>query len=566
MALTVQLLGRPTITDEHGRSLAVPGQQAWALLARLLLSDRPVRRREIALELFGDTADPLGSLRWCLASLRRVLGSQALQGDPIVACLLPGTKVDIWDLRDGTLDVEAASDLLDDIEPKSSSEFATWLLIARERIAGSLNERIRLETMASMSTGGFDRAIRLAHLGAKRQPLDEGAHILLAKSLALSGRWEAALEHVMATEAFFLSEVGEKPSPALRSAARRTVAAPPGGVQPRSVVESLLSAGAAALSAGAVDAGLDCLRRAAADAESLRDDFVWARALGELGTALVHSVRGYDDEGAILLRQSAELARRCGDAVLAANSLRELGYVEALAGRRPGAAKILAEALEASGEHVGSLAGVHSVIAFNLADWGREEESLHHYDLALEHARSAGNKKQTIWALGLGGWGLLAAGRPESAQDWLETCLTLCDEANWLSFRPWPVAVHAEAGLKLGRPSGELEADLEGAFALSCHLGDPCWEGATSRSLALAHAARGETEVALKWLSRGRAACARVSDAFAGVLVAIIADQVALTEIAGGKEQADLLRRQLISLAAKTHADGHLRRAIGSSF
>jgi DNA-binding SARP family transcriptional activator len=564
MALKVQLLGRPTILDDDGRTLVVPGQQAWGLLARVLLTDRPVRRREIASELFGDTADPLGSLRWCLAALRRVLGSQALQGDPIEACLSPDTRVDIWDLRDGALDIEVASDLLEDIEPKSSSEFATWLLIARERIASSLSERIRLEAMTSMSTGDYDRAIRLAHLGAKRQPLDEGAHVLLTKSLALSGRCEAALEHVIATEAFFLSEVGEKPSPALRSAARRTVAAPPGGVHPRAVVESLLSAGAAALSAGAVDAGLDCLRRAAADAESLGDDFVRARALGELGTALVHSVRGFDDEGAILLRQSAELARRCGASVLAANSLRELGYVEALAGRRPGAAKILAEALDASGEHTASLAGVHSVIAFNLADWGREEESLHHYDLALEHARSAGDQKQTIWTLGLGGWGLLAAGRPETASQWLQQCLTLCDEANWLSFRPWPVAVHAEVGLKLGKASSELEPDLEGAFALSCHLGDPCWEGATSRSLALSHAARGETGLALQWLSRGRAACARVSDAFAGVLVAIIADQMTLTETCGDKEQADLLRRQLISFSAKTHADGHLRRAIGS--
>jgi len=562
MGLTVQLLGKPAILDDDGRSLAVPGLQAWGLLARLLLTDRPVRRREIASELFGDTADPLGSLRWCLASLRRVLGSQALQGDPIEASLRPDTRVDTWDLRDGALDVEVASDLLEDIEPKSSSEFATWLLIARERIASSLNERIRLETLTAMSTGDYDRAIRLAHLGAKRQPLDEGAHVLLTKSLALSGRCEAALEHVIATEAFFLSEVGEKPSPALRSAARRTVASPPGGVQPRAYVESLLSAGVAALSAGAVDAGLDCLRRAAADAERLGDDFVRARALAELGTALVHSVRGFDDEGAVVLRQSAELSRRCGASVLAAYSLRELGYVEALAGRRPAAAKVLGEALDASGQDVGSLAGVHAVIAFNLADWGREEESLHHYEVALEHARSAGDQKQTIWTLGLGGWGLLAAGRPEGALQWVQQCLTLCNEANWLSFRPWPVAVHAEVSLQLGK--APVDSDLEDAFALSCHLGDPCWEGATSRSLALSHAARGENGVALQWLSRGRAGCARVSDDFAGLLVAIIADQMALTERCGDQEQADLLRRQLISVAAKTHADGHLRRAIGS--
>ena len=60
------------------------GLQAWAVLARVLLSDRPLARRELVGELFPETSDPLGSLRWCLAALRRALQApDSLTGDPI---------------------------------------------------------------------------------------------------------------------------------------------------------------------------------------------------------------------------------------------------------------------------------------------------------------------------------------------------------------------------------------------------------------------------------------------------------------------------------------------------
>src|SRR5205085_9115644 len=128
-------------------------------------------------------------------------------------------------------------------------------------------------------------------------PFNESAHVLLVKSLALSGRYDAALEHVGATEAVFLAELGERPSAALRSAARRTISSAPGGISPEAFINSLLQSGLAALSAGAADAGIDCLRRAVGDAEKIKDGHLLARATFELGTALVHSVRGYDDEG-----------------------------------------------------------------------------------------------------------------------------------------------------------------------------------------------------------------------------------------------------------------------------
>src|SRR5688572_21799285 len=73
MGVKIKLLGEPAILDEDGASQAIRGYQAWALLVRVVLASGPLDRRRLAAELFPETVDPLGSLRWCLASLRKAL-------------------------------------------------------------------------------------------------------------------------------------------------------------------------------------------------------------------------------------------------------------------------------------------------------------------------------------------------------------------------------------------------------------------------------------------------------------------------------------------------------------
>ncbi len=562
MAPYIQLLGKPKICDAEGREQTVRGHQAWAALARILLSKVPLDRRALALDLFPETVDPLGSLRWCLASLRRALNSaESLRGNPIRSDLPSGTDVDVWRMEGTGFECEEAGNLLEGIEPRCSAEFSTWLLIERERVAGQIGERIRQETLHALSAGNHDRAIRLAELGVRRGSLDESAHILLVKSLASAGRYEAALEHVEATEKSFLAELGEKPSGALRSAARRTISSPPGGVSPEAVVNSLLESGLAALAAGAADAGIDCLRRAVSDAETFDDNHLVARSLLELGTALVHSVKGYDDEAAILLRRSTEIARQRGYADIASTGLRELGYVEALAGRRPAAAAYLTEGLALSTGN-DSLAGIHAVIGFNLVDWGRIEEGLENYDISLEYARSARNRRREIWCLGLGGWGLLAAARFSDADRWLVDCLALVEEQRWIAFRPWPVSVLCESKLRQRRNPSELRPSLESAFALSCQLSDPCWEAASARALALLHEADNQLPAAADWLNEARRRCIRETDKYMGLLVMILTDQMELAFRQGHAGQAQVIAREIVSLAARAHMDAYVNRAV----
>lgn len=555
-------IGKPSIIGDDGLVRAVPGQQPWALLGRLLLARRALSRRTLADELFRDTADPLGALRWCLASLRRALGSGTLSGDPIELNLPDETYVDIWNISSPLGDEIETAEFLEGVEPTAGAEFSTWLLIAREQISSQLHENLRRSAIEAISRGNAAEAVGYSERAVRLRPLDESGHILLVKGLAMSGRMETASAHIEATEKEFEKQVGEKPSRALRAAARKNIADPPKGISKAAVIDSLIKSGTAAVAAGAVDAGLDCLRRAATEAEQNADAHLIARTFHELGTVLVHAIRGFDDEGAIVLRRSADAASQIGASQIAAAALRELGYIEALAGRRPSAAKYLSEAMNFAHNNDEALAGIHAVSGFNLVDWGNTEAGLSHFEQSLAYSRKCGNRRREIWALGIGAWGQIRSGNPAVAEDWLKACLTLCDETRWVAFQPWPQALLAEANLALCRAGNSIQMALEEALALSSQLGDPCWEAANARSISLWHIDADDLATAERWLAHARQRCCSVTDFYAGLLVEIVADQMRLQQRMGKLDRADAAARELLSLAARTHADAHLEIAL----
>lgn len=558
----LNLIGKPNVTLDDGTVVRVPGHQPWAVLARLVLADRPLARRQIAAELFCDAADPLGALRWCLAALRKALGPQTLRGDPIELNLSPGTLVDVRAIGTAGFELAEPGELLQGVEPAASAEFSTWLLVAREQIAGRLHQHLRRSAVDALARVNPDVAMRHAEQAIRLSPLDESGHILLVKALAMAGKSDTALAHIAATEAQFEAAIGERPTRALRLAARNTVGDAPKGISETAIIDSLIKAGAAAVSAGAVDAGLDCLRQASARAETCGDRHLISRTFHELGTALVHAIRGFDDEGAIMLRQAADTAISIGNSGIAAAALRELGYVEALAGRRPAAAEHLNDALDHADNDDEALAGIHATMGFNLVDWGQHHLGLSHFERALVHARACGNQRREIWALGIGGWGQLRAGRAEVAEEWLTRCIRMCEDVRWVAFQPWPQAVLIETRLRQGRVENTADATLDAALALSAQLGDPCWEAANARTRALLHEDRGELDVASDWLVHARARICSVTDFYAALLVEILADQVRLHRKRRQPEEASRTARELVSLAARTHADAYLESAM----
>jgi DNA-binding SARP family transcriptional activator len=562
MGVSIRLLGRPEIIDDSGICQSLKGQQSWALLARILLGDHPLDRHEIASELYPETADPLASLRWCLADLRRALGSSdVLTGDPIVANLPPSTTIDLNSLDSADLNLDSLGPFLDGINPRTSPALESWLLVQRERYSSLIGARVRRETMQAISMGNYSRGSELAELGVRRNPLDEGAHILLLKCFTLAGLFDAAKNHLLNTETVFIAELGVKPTAAVYSAALQNISARPEGISPRAVIRSLIDSGKAALSAGAIETGVDCLRRAAVDAEQCKDQDLYAESLLQLGSALIHSIRGYDDEGAVFLRQAAEVAKNCDNASILTESYSELGYVDALAGRRPSATFHLKEALKLTDDHA-SLAGIYGVMGFNLIDWGKFEEGLNNYEISLEHARLSSDRRREAFSLGLGGWGQIAAGNMELAQTWLTDSLKLIEELNWLSFSPWPRALLLETKLKSDHNPASLRSDIEQVYALSCQLGDPCWEGVSARVMSLSFSANEEFDPAIEWLQKGLISCVRETDIYVALLVDILAIKCDLLAQSGQYSEAANTARELLPLAAKTHMDHYLHTAI----
>ncbi len=561
--MEIRLIGRPVILDDAGSARPVRGHQSWALLARILLADRPLDRRALSTELFPAAADPLGALRWCLAGLRRAIGSSdSFTGDPVEAALPAGIVVDVEELESGRFDIERSGDFLDRITPRSSFELDMWLMVQRQRIAGLIDAQTRAEALRCLSEGDTQCAVDLATIGVQRAALDERAHVVLVKSLVAAGSHAAASRHVEETIALFATELGTEPTSALRDAARPRFAGAPPGVSRRAVAASLLESGRAALDAGATDAGMECLRRAADEADHAGDEHLAATCLLELGTALVRSVRSYDDEGALLLQQSAKIAERLGAGEIGATAVRELGYIDALAGRRPAAQAHVDRARRLADGDKHLLDGVLAVEAFNLTDWGRHEQGLTTYANAVELSRETGNTRREAWALGLGGWAHLVAGETESARSWIDQSLRITSDMRWVAFRPFPLAVSAELELLAGTPPASLYSGLEESYVLSCSLEDPCWEGATARVIALAHAADGDHRCALEWSERSLRHCLRETDVYVGMHAAILATQADLALASGDDSGSQASARSLISLAARTHMDGYLARGL----
>lgn len=557
----VRLIGPPQILTGEGRVVPVRGHQTLAVLARVLLADHPPTRRELAQELFPETTDPLGSLRWCLAALRRALGAHDfLVGDPPARTIPPHVRVDVVQLAEDRYDPNGAGELLEGVEPRASSEFALWLLVQRQRVAAQIDGLLRRETMAASTLGDTDRALALAETAARRSPLAEGAQILLVASLRESGRQAAAVAVVEEVEARFRRELGVDPSPALRNAARRHVAAAPPGVPARSRALALLEAGEAALAAGAVDAGIESLRHGGRAAEEAKDPQVLGRALHSLGSALVHSVRGHDDEGALLLARAVQTAGEAGDGATAASAHRELGYVDALAGRRPEAEAHLAAAQALAGDDRNLQGAVCSVRAFNLADWGRHPEAAAEWDSAVGLSRASGNRRRLAWALGLGAWGRLRAGDPGTARTWSRECLELVGDRGWISFRPWPAAVLAEADLAVGAVDEGSTLDRE--FALSCQLADPCWEAGTARVLAMRSLARGQAETARRWVDEARTRVSRETDVYVALQAEVLALDLEIAEATGDADRVSASALALLGLGARAHMPHHVDRAL----
>ena len=332
------------------------------------------------------------------------------------------------------------------------------------------------------------------------------------RCLARAGEVAAARDHADACEVLFRRELGRAPDPGVRRAADEHGAQSAPARGDRAAAVGQLDAGRAAVAAGAVEPGVACLRQACAEARGVGDPALLARGLAALGAALVHSVRGGDEEGAAVLHEALALAEAAGDREVECKVCREIGFVWAQASRGVSAGRWLARA--------GALAADDKERAAVLGVRGKALSDRAHYEAAIgllwesiASARRCGDVRQAAWSLAILGRALLLRDQWPEAVEVLDDSLALVREEGWVAFQPFPEALRAEVALRQGDPDRAI-ALLDHAFALGCRIGDPCWEALAARARGRVHEAAGERASALAWLRDAAVRAVRVADPY----------------------------------------------------
>ncbi|WP_088288052.1 tetratricopeptide repeat protein [Kineosporia sp. A_224] len=518
MNLTVKLLGRPALLRGAGPAYQFRSRKSWAVLAYLLRAERPPSRSQLSALLFPDADDPARALRWSLAEVRRGLGAgTVLEGDPLVLRLPPGTVVDLdvvtrgaWPDAVAAVDVEA--ELLEGLAVRGSAAFDTWLLGQRRHASAACEAALHEAALGAMSAGDLPGATAYAVRLVAREPLDENHQALLIRLYRTAGDDEAARAQLETCTELLARELGVEPGPVVMAAMRRPPQGLP-GVTDEADVDALVEAGVAAVSAGAVDAGITSLRTAArfADAGGLTGLRIRARIA--LGEALVHATRGLDEDGLAALHEADRIAVDAGRTEAAAQARAELGYVDFLRARYDRAERHLADALALAGSSPAVAAKATTYLGSVAADRADYPRALALLPEAVRLARLAGEPRREAYALSmLGRLHLLRGDRDEAAR-LLDEAVALATAEHWLSFLPWPQAIRGEVQLRRGDADGAAEL-LRQAFARACRLGDPCWEGISGRGLALVAEATGDADLAFGLLADAAARCVRLADPY----------------------------------------------------
>jgi DNA-binding SARP family transcriptional activator len=517
--LEIHLLGQPRVARGGEAAPKPRGHKVWGLLAYLLRTNRPPSRAEVVSLLFGDADDPFAALRWNLSALRRLLGDAVVGGDPLGLSLPHGTFVDVETLICGSWS-EAVRvpgielELLEGMSFRASPAFEIWLLSERRHLGATAEAVLREAALARLGAGDARAAADLAARLVRLNPLDENFQTLLVRSLAASGDRLTAARQVMRCTELFRRELGVEPSPALAAATQTATASPTvGPLSGAAAARAQLEAGQAAIKAGAVEAGLECLRRAVVDARGASDPALQTDALVALGSALVHAVRGRDEEAAASLHEALAVGTRPDLASSAAAASRELGYIELLRGRYDRAERWLERAGNLAGDDGAERGRIACSLGVVLTDTGHYQRAIEALSGSLRLSNDAGDGTQTAFTLAMLGRAHLLRDELEPAGAAFDESLARARSDNWTAFTPWPQALRGDVDLATGATDTAIER-YEHAFALACQLGDPCWEGIAARGLGRVAAARDEIDKALEWLTEARTRCVRLPDAW----------------------------------------------------
>ena len=347
-------------------------------------------------------------------------------------------------------------ELLEGIELEAGPVFDSWLLVERRRLAGLSEGILHDAALAALASGRAQQAAAFASRALEFSPFEESLHELFVRCLAANGDLGAARHHVVSCELLFRRELGRAPDARVARAATLT-SGNRTSLGDRAAAIGQLQAGIAAIDAGAVEPGMACLRMACAQARACGDADVLARVLLELGSALVHAVRGRDEEGAAMLHEALSVAESTGAAPVVIEACRELGYIEVQAGRPATAGRWLSRAsANASGGR--ERAKVLGVRGMALSDRAHYEAAIGLLSESIAVAEIAGDRRQQAWSLAILGRALLLRGQLREAAGALDRSLELIADEGWRALQPLPESLRAEVALREGVRTEAVES------------------------------------------------------------------------------------------------------------
>ena len=404
------------------------------------------------------------------------------------------------------------ADLLEGMFIRGTATFETWLLSQQRRLAAASEAILHEAALASMSRGAFDTAIGYAVRAAAMSPLDENHQALLIRLYRMAGDDDAAARQFAAFTATVGAELGVAPGQAVQAAVRETRYAP-GEVADGVTIEAIVEAGSAAVSAGAVEAGVRSLRTATGLADRAGAVRLRVSARLVLAEALIHALGGLDEAGLAALHEADQIAMANDLRDAAAQARAELGYVDFLRGRYDRAELWLTDALKIADGSPSVTAKALTYLGAVESDRGSYRRATGLLEQAVTLSRAAGEPRRQAFGLSMLGRINLFRGALDVAAGQLDASITLAERDHWLAFLPWPQALRGETQLARADPAGAAEL-LQHAFARACQLGDPCWEGMSARGLALVAETDGDTSRAFALLSDARARCNRLADPY----------------------------------------------------
>lgn len=523
--LVVQLLGRPRIDVDGAPGYRCRSRKSWALLAFLVLAERPPTRRQLASLLFDEADDPLGALRWCLAEIRRALGPSAvLDGDPVQLSLPEGATVDVDVLLRGHWSAAVqlpgmGHELLDGLVVQHAAAFESWLLSERRRLAAGTESILHEAALGLLARGDLDKARDLTVRAAVMSPLDENHQALLIRLYRLAGDDAAAQRQYDAWASVAERELGASPGVPVLLAMREGPRPARGGKG--ASISAVTEAGSAAASAGALATAVSTFEEAVrlADRGGVDSDRIDTRLV--LAEALIHTMGGLDESGLAALTEAERIALANGDREATARVRAEAGYVDFLRARYDRAERSLTQVLadESTSQSVRSKAMTYlGSVASDRAEYPRAIDLLQR---AVRASKKVGEQRRQAFALSMLGRVSLLRGDLSEAIELLTTAQDLAERDHWLSFLPWPQAILGQAWLS----SGEIEPArraLEQSFARACQIGDPCWEGMAARGLAMLAEAQDEVDQAFAVLLDARTRANRLADPYVWLDVYIL--------------------------------------------